>query len=138
MFHNGWSPKENLFFQAKPWKKPRFLPIKYSTQRLQHLASFAPLRLAPWNILSTEALSFHSRHYFTGRVPWNTDSTKIALFARSAIPQGESSFIRSSPHRAKPAKKNIFLFLRTSRPLRLCEKHRLCDSLNLNSTENFI
>jgi len=26
--------------------------------------------------------------------PWNTDSTKIELFARSAIPQGESSFIR--------------------------------------------
>ncbi len=35
------------------------------------LASFAPLRLAPWN----------------------TDSTKIELFARSAIPQGESSFL---------------------------------------------
>ncbi len=57
------------------------------------LASFAPLRLAPWNILSTEALSFHSRHYFTGRVPWNTDSTKIELFARSAISRGKSSFI---------------------------------------------
>ena len=53
--------------------------------------------------------------------PWNTDSTKSVLFSRSAIPprgipprqkryqfrrevipRGESSFIRSSPHRAKP------------------------------------
>jgi hypothetical protein len=75
----------------------RFLPIKCSTERLQHLAYFAP-----WNILSTEALSFHSRHYFTGRAPWNTDSTKIELFTRNAIPQGEASFIRSSPHRAEP------------------------------------
>ncbi len=38
------------------------------------LASFAPSRLAPWN----------------------TDSTKIELFAISAIPRGESSFIRFS------------------------------------------
>ncbi len=53
----------------------RFLPIECSTERLQHLASFAP---------------------------WNISSTKIELFARSAILQGESSFIRSSPHRAKP------------------------------------
>ncbi len=46
------------------------------------LASFAP-----WNILSTQALSFHSQHDFTGRVPWNTDSTMIefpeALFHRA-------------------------------------------------------
>ena len=105
----------------------RFLPIKCSTERLQQsfsrqdaktakkniflfLRTWRPLRLAPWNILSTEALSFHSRHYFTGRVPWNilstealsfhsqhystgrvpwnTYSTKIELFTQSAIPQG--------------------------------------------------
>ena len=59
------------------------------------LASFVALRLAPWNILSTEALSFHSRHYFTGQAPWNTDSIEVDSFARSVIPQGESSFIRS-------------------------------------------
>jgi len=47
---------------------------------------------APWNILFTEALSFHSRHYFTGRALWNTDSTKIVLFSRSAIPQGRVIF----------------------------------------------
>ncbi len=47
---------------------------------------------APWNILSTEALSFLSRHYFTGRAPWNTDSTKIELFTLSAIPQGRVIF----------------------------------------------
>ena len=58
------------------------------------LRTWRPLRLAPWNILSTEALSFHSRHYFTGRAPWNTYSTKIELFARSAIPWGKSPFIR--------------------------------------------
>ncbi len=58
------------------------------------VCSWRPLRLAPWNILSTEALSFHSRHYFTGRAPWNTDSTKTELFARSAIPWGKSPFIR--------------------------------------------
>ena len=58
------------------------------------LRTWRPLRLAPWNILSTEALSFHSRHYFTGRAPWNTYSTKIELFARSAIPWGKSLFIR--------------------------------------------
>ena len=58
------------------------------------LRTWRPLRLVPWNILSTEALSFHSRHYFTGRAPWNTYSTKIELFARSAIPWGKSPFIR--------------------------------------------
>ncbi len=75
------------------------------------------MRLAPWNILSTEALSFHSVHYFTGLAPWNTDSTKIELFSRSAIPQGESSFIRSSPH------------LRTWRALRLRARPSLSDLL---------
>ncbi len=29
--------------------------------------------------------------------PWNTDSTEIELFAQSAIPRGELSFIRSFP-----------------------------------------
>jgi len=86
----------------------RFLPMKCSIERLQQsfsrqdvktakkniflfLRTWRPLRLcgSPRGIsLSTEALFFHSRHYFTGRVPWNTDSTKIELFARSAIPQG--------------------------------------------------
>jgi hypothetical protein len=56
------------------------------------LASFAPLQLAPWNILSMEALSFHSRHYSTGRAPWNIDLTEGELFTRNAIPQGELSF----------------------------------------------
>jgi len=37
----------------------------------------------------------------------------------------------------KTAKKNIFLYLRTWRPVRLCAIHRLSDSLNPNSTENF-
>ena len=37
-----------------------------------YLASFAPLQLAPWN----------------------TNLTEVELFARSAIPQGESSFFR--------------------------------------------
>jgi len=39
----------------------------------------------------------------------------IELFARSTIPQGRSSFIRSSP------------LLQTWRPLRLCERPRLSD-----------
>jgi len=38
-----------------------------------YLASFASLRLAPWNTLSTEALSFHSRYYSTGLALWNSD-----------------------------------------------------------------
>jgi len=65
---------------------------------------FSPLRLAPWNILSTKASSFHSRHYFMGRASWNTDSTKIELFARSAIP-------RSSP-RGIPPRQKIYRFRR--------------------------
>ncbi len=86
----------------------RFLPIKCSTERLQHLAYFAP---------------------------WNTDSTKIVLFSRSAIPQGRgilypifSSSRQACPEPflcqdklrrrdAKSAKKKFFLFLRTWRPL---------------------
>ena len=62
---------------SSPVTCDRFLPIKCSTERLQHLAPFAP---------------------------WNTDSTKIELFALSAIPWGELFFLRSSPHRAKTAK----------------------------------
>ena len=38
---------------------------------------------------------FLSRRYFTGRAPWKTEPTKIELFARSAIPQGESSFLQA-------------------------------------------
>ena len=52
------------------------------------LSPLASLRLAPWNIRSTEALSYHSRQYFTGRAPWNTNSTVAELLARSTIPQG--------------------------------------------------
>ncbi len=77
-----------FFAPRRQDRKEKYFPIS------PNLASFAPLRLAPWNILSTEALSFHSRYYFTGRAPWNIDSTKIELFVRSAIPQGELSFIR--------------------------------------------
>ncbi len=58
------------------------------------LASFAPLRLAPWNNTVNEKITLLWKGYSTGFASWNTDSTKIELFARSAIPQGESSFIR--------------------------------------------
>ncbi len=58
------------------------------------LSTESAVRLAPWNILSTEALSFHSRHYSTGRTPWNTHSAEVQLFVHSTIPQGESSFPR--------------------------------------------
>ena len=51
-------------------------------------------------------------------------------FSRQACPE-------QSRRDAKTAKKNIFLFLRTWRPLRLCASHRLSDSLNPNSSENF-
>ena len=87
----------------------RLLPIKYSTEGLQERFSrqdrqgrkgnffsispnFAPF--APWNSLTDGALVLHSCHYYTGRAPCNTDSTKIELFARSAIPRGESPFVR--------------------------------------------
>ncbi len=86
MFNRTTSTK--FFAPRRQDRKEKYFPIS------PNLAFFASLRLAPWNILSTEALFFHSRYYFTGRAPWNTDSTKIELFARSAIPQGESSFIR--------------------------------------------
>ncbi len=80
----------DLFLIApRPQRSQREIVSYFS--ELGALCAFA---LAPWNILSTEALSFHSRHYFTGRVPWNTDSTKIELFALRVIPQGRSSFIR--------------------------------------------
>jgi hypothetical protein len=78
------------------------------------LASFAPLRLAPWNNAVNEKITLLWKGYSTGRAPWNTDSTEVKLFARSTIPQGESSFIRF--HKAS---------------------HRLSDSINPNSTENF-
>ena len=98
-------------------RKEKYFPIS------PNLASFAPLRLAPWNILSTEALSFHSRHYLTGRAPWNTDSTKIELFARSAIPQGSPCGVLIStqaeydppgvtPPRGIPPRQNIYRFRR--------------------------
>jgi hypothetical protein len=79
-----------FFAPRRQDRKEKYFPIS------PNLASFAPLRLAPWNILSTEALSFHSRHYFTGRVPWNTDSTKIELFTRNAIPQGSPRGVLTS------------------------------------------
>ena len=68
------------------------LPL-LSTQHSE-LSTEPAMRLAPWNILSTEALSFHSRHYSTGRTPWNTHSAEVQLFVHSTIPQGESSFPR--------------------------------------------
>ncbi len=53
---------------------------------------------------------------------------------KRSIERLQQSFSRQD---AKAAKKNIFLFLRTWRPLRLCERPSLSDPLNPNSTENF-
>ena len=115
MFNRTTSTK--FFAPRRQDRKEKYFPIS------PNLACFAPLRLAPWNILSTEALSFHSRHYFTGRVPWYTDSTKIELFARSAIPQGSPCGVListqaeyhpqgvTSPRRIPPRQK-IYLFRR--------------------------
>jgi len=44
-FHTGCSPKENPFYQAKSWKKPRYLPIKFST--LGALCAFARIIVYP-------------------------------------------------------------------------------------------
>ena len=90
----------------------RLLPIKCSTERLQHLAYFAP---------------------------WNTDSTKIILFSRSAIPQGRgilypifSSSRQACPEQsrrdAKTAKKT-FLTLFLGALCVLCKSYLLSDQL---------
>jgi len=87
--------KKNIFLFLRTWRPLRLAPWNIlSTEALSFHSRHYFTGRAPWNILSTEALSFHSRHYFTGRAPWNTYSTKIELFARSAIPWGKSPFIR--------------------------------------------
>jgi hypothetical protein len=45
------------------------------------LASFASLQLAPWNILTAEALWSHPLRYSTGRAPWNTATTEVEMYA---------------------------------------------------------
>ena len=121
MFNRTTSTK--FFAPRRQDRKEKYFPIS------PNLASFAPLRLAPWNILSTEALSFHSRHYSTGRVPWNTYSTKIELFTQSAIPQGSprgvliSTQAEYDPQGVTPRGKSSFIRFRNpkfNRKFQIC------------------
>ena len=99
-------------FRLLPMKPPRayargilhfFGAIRRSTLLRSPSFGGSPLRIHPWTYVhgllrrrikcSAERLQLSPN--LASFAPWNTDSTKVELFARSAIPPGESLFIRS-------------------------------------------
>ena len=58
--------------------------------RISNLSIYLNLPcFAPWSISPGRDNPPRSSYYSTGLALWNTDSTKIELFTRSAIPRGE-------------------------------------------------
>jgi len=102
----------------------RLLPIKCSTERLQQifliffLGALCAFAARPVEYRLDQDQVVRPKRYSTGTVI----VYPIFSSSRQACPE-------QSRRDAKTAKKNTFLFLRTWRPLRLCESHRLSDLL---------